>query len=225
MALAAAGVLSLVQPAQAVSGSKTGTVLTAGEWTGLSGVASAASGVTGNAFWAACMADRAALANNQAPQALSRFMTSPLNGVDGIVVDLGSNVLKAGAAINVKIAGPGSIALATVPLTKVPGGVFTQDQPIPLYDFDLSFFSTPAKASKGSNIPGSGCTDQNPGGSATNPCYSHSSDADESTTCIKGGTDGYGARYILATLSLNIPINKDKGPRPGPVPYTLTWTY
>lgn len=224
MALAAAGVLSMVQPAQAVSGSKTGTVLTAGEWTGLSGEASAASGVTGNAFWAACMADRAALANNQAPQALSKFMSSPLNGVDGIVVDLGGNVLQKGAPISVKIAGPGSVAVTTVPLTKVPGGLFTQDQPIPLYDFDLSFFSAPAKASKGSNIPGSGCTDQNPGNSTT-ACYSHSSDADEQTNCINGAADGYGARYILATLSLNIPVNKDKGPRPGPVPYTLTWTY
>jgi hypothetical protein len=229
VALAAAGVFSIMQPAQAGSGSKSGTILNAGEWTGETGAANGTGGgVTSNAFWAACVADRVALSQGKAATAVSQFLSSPLNGYDAVVADLGANVLNKGAAINVKVQGPGAKIVTTVPLTKVPGGVFTQDQPIPTYDFDLSFISAP-NGNKGTNtsqIPGSGCTDANPGTSTTNAaCYSRTSDADEQTSCISGSTDGYGARYIIASLSLNVPVTPALAPRPGPVPYTLTWSY
>lgn len=226
VAAAALGLLVSMTPAHAGSGSKVGSVLTAGEWTGESGAANGTGGgVTSNAFWAACVADRVALSQGKAATAVSQFMSSPANGVDAVVVDLGSNaLLPTPAVINVKVQGPGAKILTTVPLSKAG----LTDQPIPTYDFDLSFISAP-NGTKGTNtsaIPGSGCTDANPGLS-TGPCYSRSSDSDEQTSCIAGSKDGYGARFIIASLSLNIPVTNaaTPGPRPGPVPYTLTWTF
>lgn len=213
-------VLSLA-PAEAASGTKKGEVLMAGEWTGLSGTANGMGGVTPNALWAACRADRAALVAGQPATAVKEFINGPLNGVDAIVVDLGSNTIKAGVPISVSVTGPGSKILASVPTAKTP---LESDIDVPNYDFDLSFLSGPSKVQKASAIPGSGCNDANPADFGT-ACYSHNPTADESTKCIEGDADGYGARFLIASLSLNIPVTKSNAPRPGPVPYTLTWSY
>lgn len=235
LALAAAGVLSAVQPAAATTGSKGGQILNATDYTGTTGgdreVAQldgvTVSNVTGNAFIAACNADKAALDAGRPATAIQTFLTSPANGYDGFVVDLGATFPK-GATGTFKVQGPGSKHVVDIPLSKVPGGIYDEDTFIPNYDFDLQFVSAPS-ATDIAPAPagGSGCNDANPGYSSDNPCYSSTEAADETARCIAGDLNGRGARYLYASLALNIPIDNKTtpGPRPGPVPFTLTWNF
>lgn len=234
VAAATLGLVISMTPAHASVGSAKKDILAATDYSGETGGDKNASqldnlmvsNVTGGAFIAACNADRAALDAGRPATNISTFLSSPANGYDGLVVDLGATFNK-GAVGSFKAQGPGSKHVLDIPLSKVPGGLF-DDTFIPNYDFDLQFISAPSAVDIApATAGGSGCNDANPGFSSKNPCYSSTENSDETATCIAGDVNGRGARYLFGSLALNIPVNNaaTPGPRPGPVPLTLTWSF
>lgn len=151
-------------------------------------------GITMQAFLAACRADRLAIANGQAAQAgnVGRFLSSPLNGWDGYVVDLKAE--KTGAFA---VKGPGAKAFGP----EVSGIQHTD------YDMDLGFYAdtaTDATAAKAD------CADANkvPGGNRSHRCFAAKETPDEKTGCIVGYKDAkgkvHGARYVVVNAVLQL---------------------
>ncbi|HUR02443.1 MAG TPA: hypothetical protein VM347_07885, partial [Nonomuraea sp.] len=87
-------------------------------------------GTTIQAFQQACRADRVRVAAGQPPQFVSAMIASPLNGVDGFVVDLKAEKMGAFA-----VKGPG--AKAAGPPIPVLDIQHTE------YDMDLAFYADP----------------------------------------------------------------------------------
>lgn len=193
-AVAAVALVANAVPAQAATyeGSLTSV---GGDWVGLGSTIELVphASVSETAFVAACLAD-----SFGAPDLVGQFLTSPLNGLDAQIFDLGEEKMGAFA-----VKGPGADILATAP---DPSGIFGAI-PIPEYDLDLDFFADVS----------TGCADANYNEEFTAECHSAGPDSDEATPCIVGyeGSDFklHGARYVAVVASLNLV---------GEIPFTLT---
>lgn len=146
-------------------------------------------GVTSQAFRMACRLDRLAIANGRKDLAgnIDRFLASPLNGLDGWVVDLKREVT---GSFSVK--GPGA-------KEAVYG--------IPDYDLDLDFYADSALDATTNKLD---CADANPipNGNRSHKCFAHKEASDENAKCITGYKDLkgklHGARYVLVNAAMNV---------------------
>lgn len=194
LAVAGLAVFGYSLPAQAAEQQGALTSV-GGDWVGLGTTVGLVphTSVSETAFVAACLAD-----SFGAPNLVGQFLTSPLNGIDAQIFDLGEEKF---GAFSVK--GPGADILVTVP---DPSGVLG-NTPIPEYDLDLDFFTS----------VDTGCADANYNAEFEDECHSAGPDPDEATPCIVGyeSTDfqKHGARYVAVVASLNLV---------GPLPFTLT---
>ena len=160
--------------------------------------------ITGRAFAQACLADRVLVAAGQKPQFINGFMTSPLNGIDAFVVDLGKETMGAFA-----VKGPGAKGMTPeLPLIGV----------VPEYDLDMDFYVDPTVDPTAARQEQ--CIDANEKATAagqSHKCNGHKPTSDEKVPCITGYKDSKGklrgARYVLVSATLNLK---------GPMDITLT---
>lgn len=193
----ALAVLTVGQPAQAATYDGKITTPQAPSWIGTGSAAGVGSDtLTGRAWWQACMNDRILVAAGQKPTFVAAMIASPLNGLDGFVIDLKKETMGAFA-----VKGPGAKSLT--PELPVIGAV-------PEYDMDMDFYTDPTVDATAAQR--SGCMNANEKAtSSSHKCYAHKPVPDEKTGCISGYKDSKGklrgARYVLVTASLNL-----KGP-------------